>query len=104
MKKLTYILFTLTFLLSGCSKQQTDSDKLLNEIEKIIEVNPDSASNMLSNIPSPEKLDDGTFARWCMLSGKVTDKIFNDILPTYQFERAYDWYSSYGTPDEQAQI
>lgn len=104
MKKLTYILFTLTFLLSGCSKQQTDSDKLLNEIEKIIEVNPDSASNMLSNIPSPEKLDDGTFARWCMLSGKITDKIFNDILPTYQFERAYDWYSSYGTPDEQAQI
>lgn len=104
MKKLTYILFTLTFLLSGCSKQQTDSDKLLNEIEKIIEVNPDSASNMLSNIPSPEKLDDETFARWCMLSGKVTDEIFNDILPTYQFERAYDWYSSYGTPDEQAQI
>lgn len=104
MKKLIYILFTLTFLLSGCSKQQTDSDKLLNEIEKIIEVNPDSASNMLSNIPSPEKLDDGTFARWCMLSGKVTDKIFNDILPTYQFERAYNWYSSYGTPNEQAQI
>lgn len=104
MKKLIYILFTLTFLLSGCSKQHTDSDKLLNEIEKIIEVNPDSASNMLSNIPSPEKLDDGTFARWCMLSGKVTDKIFNDILPTYQFERAYDWYSSYGTPNEQAQI
>lgn len=104
MRKPIYILFTLTFLLSGCSKQQTDSDKLLNEIEKIIEVNPDSASNMLSNIPSPEKLDDGTFARWCMLSGKITDKIFNDILPTYQFERAYDWYSSYGTPDEQAQI
>lgn len=104
MRKLIYILLTLTFLLSGCSKQQTDSDKLLNEIDKIIEVNPDSASNMLSNIPSPEKLDDGTFARWCMLSGKVTDKIFNDILPTYQFERAYDWYSSYGTPDEQAQI
>lgn len=104
MRKLIYILLTLTFLLSGCSKQQTDSDKLLNEIDKIIEVNPDSASNMLSNIPSPEKLDDGTFAHWCMLSGKVTDKIFNDILPTYQFERAYDWYSSYGTPDEQAQI
>lgn len=104
MRKPIYILFTLTFLLSGCSNQQTDSDKLLNEIEKIIEVNPDSASNMLSNIPSPEKLDDGTFARWCMLSGKITDKLFNDILPTYQFERAYDWYSSYGTPDEQAQI
>lgn len=92
------------FLLSGCNRQPSDSDKQLDEIEKIIEVNPDSASNILKSIPSPEELDNRTFARWCMLSGKVTDKIFNDLLPTYQFERAYDWYSSHGTPDEQAQI
>lgn len=91
-------------LLSGCNRQPSDSDKQLDEIEKIIEVNPDSASNILKSIPSPEKLDNKTFARWCMLSGKVTDEIFNDLLPTYQFERAYDWYSSHGNPDEQAQI
>lgn len=104
MRKLIYILFISTFLLSGCNKRQSDSDKQLDEIEKIIEVNPDSALNILKSIPSPEKLDNRTFARWCMLSGKVTDKIFNDLLPTYQFEKAYDWYSSYGNPDEQAQI
>lgn len=104
MKKHIYILFMFIFLLSGCNKQSSDSDKQLDEIEKIIEVNPDSASNILKSIPSPEELDNRTFARWCMLSGKVTDKIFNDLLPTYQFERAYDWYSSHGTPDEQAQI
>ena len=39
-----------------------------------------------------------------MLSGKITDEIFNSILPTYQLERAYDWYSSHGSPDEQVQI
>lgn len=104
MKKHIYILFMFIFLSSGCNKQPSDSDKQLDEIEKIIEVNPDSASNILKSIPSPEELDNRTFARWCMLSGKVTDKIFNDLLPTYQFERAYDWYSSHGTPDEQAQI
>ncbi len=104
MKKHSYILFMFIFLSSGCNKQPSDSDKQLDEIEKIIEVNPDSASNILKSIPSPEELDNRTFARWCMLSGKVTDKIFNDLLPTYQFERAYDWYSSHGTPDEQAQI
>lgn len=92
------------FLLLGCNRQPSDSDKQLDEIEKIIEVNPDSASNILKSIPSPEELDNRTYARWCMLSGKVTDKIFNDLLPTYQFERAYGWYSSHGTPDEQAQI
>lgn len=104
MRKLIYILFISTFLVSGCNKQQSVSDRLLNEVEKTIAINPDSASNLLKGISCPEKLDDKTFARWCMLSGKVTDKIFNDLLPTYQFERAYDWYSSHGTPDEQAQI
>ncbi|WP_336617419.1 tetratricopeptide repeat protein [Bacteroides acidifaciens] len=104
MRKLIYILFISTFLVSGCNRQPSDSDKQLDEIEKIIEVNPDSASNILKSIPSPEELDNRTFARWCMLSGKVADKIFNNLLPTYQFERAYDWYSSHGNPDEQAQI
>lgn len=39
-----------------------------------------------------------------MLSGKVTDEIFNTLLPSYQFERANAWYSSYGKPNEQVQI
>ncbi|WP_336594466.1 tetratricopeptide repeat protein, partial [Bacteroides acidifaciens] len=104
MRKLIYILFISTFLVSGCNKQQSVSDRLLNEVEKAIVINPDSASNLLKGISSPEKLDDKTFARWCMLSGKITDEIFTTILPTYQLERAYDWYSSHGNPDEQAQI
>ena len=91
-------------MLSGCNKQQSVSDRLLNEVEKAIAINPDSASNLLKSISSPEKLDDKTFARWCMLSGKITDEIFNSILPTYQLERAYDWYSSHGSPNEQVQI
>lgn len=68
MKKHIYILFIFIFLLSGCNKQPSDSDKQLDEIEKIIEVNPDSASNILKNSSSPKKLDERTFARWCMLS------------------------------------
>ena len=104
MRKSIAIIITSILALSGCNKQQSVSDRLLNEVEKTIAINPDSASNLLKGISCPEKLDDKTFARWCMLSGKVTDKIFNDLLPTYQFERAYDWYSSHGTPDEQAQI
>ena len=104
MRKLIYILFISTFLVSGCNKQQSVSDRLLNEVEKTIAINPDSASNLLKGISSPEKLDDKTFARWCMLSGKITDELFTTILPTYQLERAYDWYSSHGSPDEQVQI
>lgn len=103
MKSSTLITILSTFLLVGCSEQQSALDKRLDEVERIIEINPDSASILLENIPSPEKLDDKTFARWCMLSGKVTDEIFNTLLPSYQFERANAWYSSYGKPEEQVQ-
>lgn len=104
MRKSIAIIITSILVLSGCNKQQSVSDRLLNEVEKAIAINPDSASNLLKSISSPEKLDDKTFARWCMLSGKITDEIFTTILPTYQLERAYDWYSSHGSPDEQVQI
>ena len=104
MRKSIAIIITSILVLSGCNKQQSVSDRLLNEVEKAIAINPDSASNLLKGISSPEKLDNKTFARWCMLSGKITDEIFNSILPTYQLERAYDWYSSHGSPDEQVQI
>ena len=104
MRKSIAIIITSILVLSGCNKQQSVSDRLLNEVEKAIAINPDSASNLLDSISSPEKLDDKTFARWCMLSGKITDEIFTTILPTYQLERAYDWYSSHGSPDEQVQI
>ena len=104
MRKSIAIIITSILVLSGCNKQQSVSDRLLNEEEKAIAINPDSASNLLKSISSPEKLDDKAFARWCMLSGKITDEIFNSILPTYQLERAYDWYSSHGSPDEQVQI
>lgn len=93
MRKSIAIIITSILVLSGCNKQQSVSDRLLNEVEKAIAINPDSASNLLKSISSPEKLDDKAFARWCMLSGKITDEIFNSILPTYQLERAYDWYS-----------
>lgn len=104
MKSSTLITILSTFLLVGCSKQQSTLDKKLDEAENIIEVNPDSASSILENIASPEQLDDKTFACWCILSGKVTDEIFNTLLPSYQFERANTWYSSYGKSNEQVQI
>lgn len=103
--KLSIVLaLLLPCLFIGCNKTQSIDNKLLEKAESLIEVNPDSASHILTSIQSPENMDDKTFARWCMLSGKVTDNIFNTILPTYQFERAYNWYSSHGTPDEQVQI
>ena len=44
MKKSTAIIVISILLQSGCNKQQSASDKLLNEVEKAIAINPDSAS------------------------------------------------------------
>ena len=73
MKSSTLITILATFLLVGCSKQQSTLDKQLDEVEKIIEVNPDSASSILENIASPEQLDDKTFVEYHTdPAGKVT--------------------------------
>lgn len=104
MKKFIMLVIITMLLCMGCVKQQSATDKLLDKVETMIQTDADSASNLLKSISDPEQLPDQTFARWCMLSGKVTDEIFNTILPTYQFERAYDWYSSHGSPEEQVQL
>lgn len=103
MKNIVYLFITM-FLFIGCNKQQSASIKLLDEVEKTIEFNPDSAQILLDSMPSPETLNDRLFARWCMLSGKITDKIHTLILPTYHFERAYKWALSDGSAEEQTQI
>lgn len=104
MKKIILLTIITACLLTGCSNRPSTTDKLLDEIERAIEVNPDSASNMMQSISDPEKLDDKTFARWCMLSGKITDNAFTPLLPTYHLEKAYEWYSANGTPEDQVQM
>lgn len=54
MRKSIAIIITSILVLSGCNKQQSVSDRLLNEVEKAIAINPDSASNLLKGISSPE--------------------------------------------------
>ena len=42
MKNIVYAIIIL-LVFAECSKQQSASEKLLDEVEKIIEINPDSA-------------------------------------------------------------
>lgn len=96
--------FIAIFLFIGCNKRKSASVSLLDNVERAIRVNPDSAQILLDRISDPEKLNNKSFARWCMLSGMITDLIYNTLLPAEQFERAYKWYSAHGIPVEQAKI
>lgn len=103
-KYLLYILVILFILFSlGCKEQPSKELSALNIAEQIINTAPDSASYLLKHMPSSEKMSDEVFARWCMLSGKVTDKINTPILPTSSFERALVWYKNHGSIEEQIQ-
>jgi hypothetical protein len=104
-RKLSNILILLfTFLFIGCKHQPSETLPALRTAERLINTDPDSASSILKHLPSPEKLDDETFAHWCMLSGKATDKINTPILPTFHLDRALKWYENNGTQEEQAQM
>lgn len=102
MKYIISLISVLLFI--GCGQQKDTSVLLLDKVEKAIEINPDSAQALLDSIHNPEALKNSSFARWCMLSGKITDMTYSTLLPAEQFERAYEWYSTHGTPAEQAQI
>ena len=98
------LILLFTFLFIGCKHQPSETLPALRTAERLINTDPDSASSVLKHLPSPEKLDDETFAHWCMLSGKVTDKINTPILPTFHLDRALKWYENNGTQEEQAQM
>ncbi len=99
---LLVLLFTSFF--AACKHKSSVIIPELNIAEHLLNSNPDSVFSILQRLPFPEKLDDASFARWCMLSGKVTDKINTPILSALYFQRALTWFEKHGTKEEQAQI
>lgn len=102
MKALLYTLLLFILTISGC-KKENHLVPLLQSAEQLVPTYADSASMLLDSISTPDKLDDETFARWCMLRGKITDETANGLLPIYQWQRAKQWFTQHGTPEEQAQ-
>lgn len=103
MKSLLHILFLLLFIIPGC-KKENHILPLLQSAERLLPAYADSASVLLDSISAPDEADDETFARWCMLRGKVTDETATGLLPIYQWQRAQEWFTEHGTVEEQARI
>lgn len=101
MKALLYILLLFILTISGCKKENHIAP-LLQSAEQLLPTYVDSASMLLDSISTPDELDDETFARWCMLRGKITDETATGLLPIYQWQRAQQWFMKHGTAEEQA--
>ena len=92
-------------ILTGCrdNLQPQFENKYYNQIVHQLETNPDSALLLFNSI-NEDSLSEAAFAQRCMLAGKITDKLYQAIIPTHHYERAHHWFSEHGTPQEQSLI
>lgn len=107
MKQILYLPFVLILcLVAGrCSNEAvTQQQVLLDAVESLLPVDADSANLLLATFPSPDALDDGDFARWCMLCGRSTNYTHADTLSIDQWKRAQRWIDKHGSSEEQAQV
>ncbi|MEG1564549.1 MAG: hypothetical protein RR365_12615 [Bacteroides sp.] len=103
-KIINIIILAFIIVTTSCgNKQHAECVQILKNAEKLIKENPDSALVIL-NLVCPDTLDNKLSAQWCMLSGKITDKIYNTPAPVDQLERANLWYLSNGSIKEQTQM
>ena len=100
MKNGVFILFVCVFLFS--CQQDKETNQLLDRIESLVEVLPDSAYTLLNELENPDLWNDQPFARYCMLYSRTADKLYKDMLYSEQLNRALSWYREYGTAEEQA--
>lgn len=92
-------------ILIGCrdNLQPQFENKYYNQIVHQLETNPDSALLLFNSI-NEDSLSETAFAQRCLLAGKITDKLYQAIIPTHHYERAHHWFSEHGTPQEQSLI
>lgn len=104
MKTLSYLFILFLFLTVSCSREGKENRSLLNTAEQLIENDVYSAARLLDSISPLSEISDKDLAHWCMLQGKVVDKQHTPLPSFYYYEQAAEWYSSYGTAEEYAQI
>ena len=100
MKNGVFILFVCVLFFS--CQQDKEANQLLDRIECLVEVLPDSAYTLLNELENPDLWNDQPFARYCMLYSRTADKLYKDMLYSEQLNRALSWYREYGTAEEQA--
>ena len=99
------IIILCTTIFMGCRNnlQPQSENKYYNQIVHLLETNPDSALLLFNSI-NEDSLSEAAFAQKCILAGKITDKLYQAIIPTHHYERAHHWFSGHGTPQEQSLI
>lgn len=75
-----YTILFIYFLLSACSADK-QTEKLLMQVDSVLEEYPDSALHLLNALPNPQELSRKESARYALLFVRATDKAVKSLLP-----------------------
>lgn len=104
MKRLLYLFLfieVISFFMS-CKRSTDDLLQIMNEAEKLMFTQPDSAFYLLETINQDEINDNNeSAARYALLKSIALDKNYIDTTEFNVLQPAIDYYLINGTPDEQ---
>lgn len=104
MKCLSFIYVTLFCLLISSCRNEKEVNLVINRAECLIRANAlDSARVLLDSIEVLESLSEKSYARVALSLARICDQQQEDMPFVVQMERACDYYSDYGTLQEQAE-
>lgn len=95
---ITYILITLVAI-TGCNKRSS-AWRVLDTAEQIMEIHPDSALSLLSEIDKETLGGNEECARYALLMSMALDKNYIDTTSFDILQPAIDYYLENGSPDE----
>jgi tetratricopeptide (TPR) repeat protein len=78
MKKVFYIIFMLSFLIA-C--HQAEEPAAFEQAESLLYTAPDSARQLLANMPNAERLEGSAKAHYALLLARATDKAHQSLIP-----------------------
>ena len=99
--KMKYILhiIALCLLFAGCGRN-TEIDRQLAEVERLIEVAPDSAMAIIDVIDANGLSGSEQKAHYAILKSMALDKNYIDTTTFDVLQPAIDYYLEHGTPEE----
>ncbi len=99
------IIFLTTLLHAGCNSLPAGHiTQTLDEVERCMNVQPDSALVLLQRIDSTDLIGPAVKARYALLKTMALDKCYMDITRPGLLDPAVSWYTRYGTADERLKI
>ncbi|MDE5774031.1 MAG: hypothetical protein K2H86_06205 [Muribaculaceae bacterium] len=90
----------LAFLLIGCAHTSGDVLSLMNRVDRLIEISPDSALMVIEKIDTTQISGRADRARYALLKSMALDKNYIDTTSFAVLQPALDYYLKHGNADQ----